>query len=708
MKKRNSIICEGKKRVVVSAVLFLFTLQGVSAQTDEVKDTLQRSVVVGEKSRAREAGTRIIKVRDFRDMVSATGEADVIKFIQTLPGVSTGGEGSSAFYVRGGNIGGNVLTLDGVPLYGSSHLLGFTSVYSPDIISDAVFRIGGFTSEEGNLTASHIGLTSGDGDYLKPSGKARLSNFLFGASVSAPVVKERVSFSGSVRLSPVGWELRALKPLSSALDSIGSPKALVYDAFGKVSWKIDDGHNLSLSVFNSADAYSYGYGVNSEEHIQWSNLIGNLQYKWIPSDSWRVGGGLSYNRFDNAQGMLKILGETDNNLAIRSSIDESTLSGLVNYDGGRFHFQGGLKGRYARFNPATSQSITGGSLLLASSDSPATDHITNCLIGTVHSQAELKKEGRYDFRVSGRLNYCSTDRTDVMRQSSGFAPELSALARMCVKGDFGVEVTADFTTQYYHTLEGVPLGWSLDLIVPSDDQFGPEKARQYYAGLFWSSGKHRLSLGGYTKTMKNMVYFTDATSLFSSAAAGWRSKIDVGEGSSKGVEFLYEKTGDKLNCKVAYTWSKTDRVFPKVNLGVPFPAKFNRPHILNVTADYSISKNNRREISLNALFTYQSGHWETVASGYYEGFLIQGSDEVSLKYFSTVNNFELPAYIRMDLGCSLMFNPDRKCRHTLNVGIYNLLNRHNPFSLTYDTEERRWKQVSIFPIMPSLCWTLEF
>lgn len=709
MKKRNSIICEGKKkRVVVSAVLFLFTLQGVSAQTDEVKDTLQRSVVVGEKSRAREAGTRIIKVRDFRDMVSATGEADVIKFIQTLPGVSTGGEGSSAFYVRGGNIGGNVLTLDGVPLYGSSHLLGFTSVYSPDIISDAVFRVGGFTSEEGNLTASHIGLTSGDGDYLKPSGKARLSNFLFGASVSAPVVKERVSFSGSLRLSPVGWELRALKPLSSALDSIGSPKALVYDAFGKVSWKIDDGHNLSLSVFNSADAYSYGYGVNSEEHVQWSNLIGNLQYKWIPSDSWSVGGGLSYNRFDNAQGMLKILGETDNNLAIRSSIDESTLSGLVNYDGGRFHFQGGLKGRYARFNPATSQSITGGSLLLASSDSPATDHITNCLIGTVHSQAELKKEGRYDFRVSGRLNYCSTDRTDVMRQSSGFAPELSALARMRVKGDFGVEVTADFTTQYYHTLEGVPLGWSLDLIVPSDDQFGPEKARQYYAGLFWSSGKHRLSLGGYTKTMKNMVYFTDATSLFSSAAAGWRSKIDVGEGSSKGVEFLYEKTGDKLNCKVAYTWSKTDRVFPKVNLGVPFPAKFNRPHILNVTADYSISKNNRREISLNALFTYQSGHWETVASGYYEGFLIQGSDEVSLKYFSTVNNFELPAYIRMDLGCSLMFNPDRKCRHTLNVGIYNLLNRHNPFSLTYDTEERRWKQVSIFPIMPSLCWTLEF
>ena len=272
----------------------------------------------------------------------------------------------------------------------------------------------------------------------------------------------------------------------------------------------------------------------------------------------------------------------------------------------------------------------------------------------------------------------------------------------------GFEVTADWTTQYYHTLEGVPLGWSLDLIVPSDNQFGPEKASQYYAGMFMSFESHRLSLGCYTKRMRGLVYFTDATSLFSSAAAGWRDKIDVGKGSSKGLEFLYEKTGEKLNYRIAYTWSKTDRTFPKVNVEVPFPAKFNRPHILNVTADYCVSKTNRREIVVNALFTYQSGHWETVASGYYQGFLIREPDKVPLKYFTSVNNFEMPSYIRMDLGCCLKFNQGKKCRQTLNIGIFNLFNLHNPFSLTYDTEERRWKQVSLFPIMPSLGWSMEF
>lgn len=694
-------------KISVLSIFIVFALPALG-QPREVNDTLRGSVVIGEKCGTKEAGTRIVKVKDFNTMVAATGEADVIKYVQTLPGVSTGGEGSSAFYVRGGNIGNNLLTLDGVPIYGTSHLLGFTSVYSSDIVSDAMFQVGGFTSEEGNLTASHIKLVSGDGSFKRLEGKTNVSNFLIGTSLSLPILQDKISFTGSVRISPVGLELKALKGLSSALDSIGNPKALVYDAFGKVSWKISDGHKLYLEAFNSIDAYNYNYGVDSEEHIQWGNLIGNLRYDGALNDFWSVHSGLSYNKFNNAQGIVKVLGNIDNDLAVRSSIDEASLSAHANYDGNVFHFQGGLKGCCAKFNPATSQRISGGTLLMTMSDSPATDHITTCLTSTLHSQIEFEKEDKYVFRVSGRLNYRRTNRTDVLMKSSSFDPEASLLARMNIVSWLGFEVTADWTTQYYHTLEGVPLGWSLDLIVPSDDQFGPEKAGQYYIGTFMSFKKHRLSLGCYTKKMRNLVYFTDATSLFNSAAAGWRDKIDVGEGSSKGVEFLYEKTGERLNYRIAYTWSKTDRTFPIVNTGESFPAKFNRPHILNASADYSISKNKHREIVVNAFFTYQSGHWETVASGYYQGFLIKEPDKVPLKYFTSVNNFEMPSYIRMDLGCSLKFNPDKRCHHTVNVGIYNVMNRHNPFSLTYDTKERTWKKVSIFPIMPSLSWTWEF
>ncbi|HCQ72134.1 MAG TPA: hypothetical protein DIT75_01855, partial [Rikenellaceae bacterium] len=154
----------------------------------------------------------------------------------------------------------------------------------------------------GNLTASHIKLTSEEGEFNGFHGKVNVSNFILGTSFSTPLLKDKISFIGSVRLSPVGLELRALKGLSSALDSIGSPRALVYDAFGKVNWIINDKHSLSLSAFNSMDAYSYDYGVNSEEHIQWSNLIGNLKYVGRLDDSWSVRAVLSYNKFSNAQG----------------------------------------------------------------------------------------------------------------------------------------------------------------------------------------------------------------------------------------------------------------------------------------------------------------------------------------------------------------------------------------------------------------------
>lgn len=694
-----------RRIITLAAVAIAFPLASF-AQQREIKDTLRSSLVIGEKSGAREAGTRIVKVADFKNMVSAIGDADVIKYIQTLPGVSTGGEGSSAFYVRGGNLGGNLLTLDGVPLYGSSHLLGFTSVYSPDIVSDAVFQVGGFTSEEGNLTASHVKLKTVDGDFSRFRANVNISPFLLGGSFSTPLVKDKLSLTGAVRVSPIGLEFRAIKSLSPALDSIGRPKALVYDAFGKLGWRINKRHSLSLGLFSGVDAYAYDYGLNSEEHMQWSNHIANLNYDGAFGNSWQVHGGLSYNRFSNAQGMFKTLGETDNDLAIRSSIDEAIASGYVNRDGKTFHFQGGFKVRHARFDPATSQKISGGSLLVTGTR--VGSNATNCLTGTLHAQVEAKREDKFDFRAAGRLNYCHTDRTAAHVKSKSIDPEASLLARVNVTSWLGVEATADWTAQYYHTLEGIPLGWSLDLIVPSDEQFGPERATQYYAGMFLSFGKHRLSLGCYTKEMEDLVYFSDAMSLFSSTMAGWRDKIEIGRGSSKGVEFLYEKVGEKLNCKVAYTYSKTDRLFKNLNDGKAFPAKFDRPHILNVTADYKISSDERKEIALTSLFTYQSGHWETVAAGKYDGFLIREPDKVPLKYMTTLNNFEMPAYIRLDLGCRVKYNMDKKCPQTLNVGIYNVFNRHNPFSLTFDTEERVWKQVSIFPIMPSLSWTIEF
>lgn len=673
---------------------------------EAMRDTLHSAMVVSDRMIERDAGTRIVPMPELRSMVAATGEADIVKYIQTLPGVSTGAEGSSAIYVRGGNIGSNLTTLDGVSLYGGSHLLGLTGVYPSDIISEAGFRIGGFRGDENNITASHICLKTADGSFTTPSGSIYASTFLLGGTISMPLVRGRVSLIGSLRASPLGPEFRAIQSIvGGALDSLSRPRAAVYDGFAKAKWLIDSDNSLSLSVFGSQDAYSYRYGEDSDESMGWNNLIANIRHEGTIGVGWSVEDGVAYNRFYSQQGIIRDMSGTLNNIAIVNSLNELTGDVVFSrFISGACSIRFGMRERFAWFNPGTSSTFKGDGLWTPL-DSPRTDHISHCSITTLHGQIDLIAGNRLTMMASAKLNIHAADDAEDPSWKWRADPEAGLLAKLKITEWLEAEATADWTTQYYHTLEGVPLGWSVDLLVPSGMGRPPEKALQFYAGLCMVFGHHRITVGAYDKQMRNLLYFSDASQLFSPAIAGWSHNIKVGSGTSRGVEFLYEKDGDRLDWRIAYTLSKTDRTFEEVNDGVTFPAKFDRRHILNATASLKISDNDKRSISLTGLFSFQSGHWETVAAGDYPAITFFDED-YSLDYFTSVNNYEMPAYIRMDLGCNFKF----KTHHVqeLNIGIYNVLNRHNPFSIIYDDRSREWRQLSLLPIMPSFNYKISF
>lgn len=686
-------------------ILVLDTLRPARIEA-VMRDTLRAARIISDRAVRRDAGTRIVALHELRTMVAATGEADAIKYIQTLPGVSTGAEGSSAIYVRGGNIGSNLTTLDGIPLYGGSHLLGLTSACPTDVISSVSFRLGGFHGDESNITASHIGLRTKDGSFVKPSYSISASTFILGGTVSLPIVRNKVSLLGSVRVSPLGPLFLAVQAAAGgALDSLSRPRAAVYDAFAKAKWLVDDDNSLSLSVFNSLDAYSYVYGGDSEESMGWNNMIVSVHHEGRLNGGWIVEDCVAYNRFSGRQGIIRDMNGTVNNIAIVSSLDEFTADVVFSRPLARAgDVRLGARERFAVFNPGTSSTFSG-SGPLKPLDSPRSDHISHSSITTLHAQWSLEKEDHYEFIASGRINAYGADQTGISRWDWLFTPEAGLLARVNLTKWLAVEATADWTAQFYHTLEGIPLGWSVDLLVPTSPARPPERARQFYAGLFTSLGQHRFTAGAYDKVMSNLVYFLDAGMLFSPAIAGWKNNIKTGSGSSRGLEFLYEKDGEKLDLRVAYTYSKTDRTFEEVNEGKTFPAKFDRRHILNSTASFTIADNVRRNIALNGLFTYQSGHWETVAAGEYQAYTFFGKD-VTLDYLTSVNNYEMPAYIRLDLGCCFEF----KTLHPqeLTLGVYNVLNRHNPFTITYDDRSREWRQISLIPIMPSFSYRISF
>lgn len=695
---------------VIAALLLLAVSSHVSAQYRDgmAQDTLTASLKVADRFRpARADGYVLDPIKTLR-VISPLGSGDAVKYIQTLPGVATGGEGGSAYYVRGGNMGSNLMTLDGVPIYGISHLMGMTTVYPPDVIGAMDFHTGGFCSEEGNFTSSHISLVTRDGNFNKATAELEWSPFLAGASFDVPFVKNEVSFIGSLRASPVGLEYKAFRGIinrhQDVFQDFGTSAG---DAFGKVTWRLRPHHTLSLLAFGSMDRYRLSLNENASDAMGWSNLIAKMNWDFQDESGWSLHTAASFNKHTGIQEQETVLDGNYNRLLVRSSLDELTLHSMVSWQRRQWSFQSGIKVRGARFNPGSSSLFDGSSRNKAKM-SPLSDAISTTLLASVHGQLEYSKPDHMLFRLALRGNtYLYHEREKEGRNTCLLRPDASLLLRFHLTRGFGFEMTGDYLTQYYHTLEGIPMGMSVDMVVPSDDGFLPERAWQGYGGVFGVFGDHSFKTGGFYKQMKNLVYYGEATLFFSSSQSGWRDNIRVGEGTSYGLEFYYEKVGRVLSWRTAYTLSKTDRLFQSLNYGRRFPAKYDRRHIANASLDWTIFQRSGHKLSLNTLFTYQSGSWETLQDGTLPTFLIGRKDPVVLPLSTSLNNYELPAFIRWDAGFNYEITKQR-VHYDFGVGVYNVLNRHNPFMLRYNPDTKGWAVVSLFPIMPVLSCRIAF
>ncbi len=686
-------------------IAFTFVAPALGQNLKSLDDTLKTITVVADTLKSRPAGLVRINAADTRRMVTALGEGDVIKYIQTLPGISTGVESSSSFYVRGGNLGNNVVTLDGVRLYGYGHLLGITSVFPNSIVQDVTFNVGGFPAESSNLLASHIAIHTKEGNFTEAQGEASISNFIVGGFATAPIVKEKVSFVAAARVSPLKWEYSLGKGiLEKHTKAFNEVEAGVYDLFGKVTYKIDGNHKVYGEVFYSMDDFGYGNEKGTAyDRMKWHNFIGNVRWDWKMNEKSTLNASLSYNSYGSGQNQEKTLEGTYNRLGVESQISEAVANVSYSVRWGRgWKVSLGARGTLSDFAPGSSK-IYGDDG--KDEGKRKANESSNSLV-TAYGELEYRKGDKWHLMLAARGNRFAYNSGKV-DEYSVTNPEVSASGSVLLTKWMGVEATYDNLVQYYHTLEGIPLGWSLDMIVPSSRGIGPEKSVQYYGGMFFKYRQHRLSLGVYYKELDDIIYFSEATDFFGSQLGSWKSFIEVGKGTSKGVEVLYEKGGERLTYKAAYTWSRTDRTFEEVNEGRTFLAKYDRPHVLNLQADYLFTKGEKREIGANMLFTLQSGNMESVKSATYIGHLPGWDKDIVLDYYSGINNLRLKDYIRLDIGIYAKFKRE-KVTHNVKAGIYNVMNRHNHFSLYYDNEDAEWKQVYIFPMMPSLNWMVEF
>ena len=672
------------KKVVL--ILLFFVSMTCAAQQQNWLDTLDAAVKTDYRRIEASLGHLHTGIEGIRGIVSPVGEGDPIRWAQGLPGVTTGADGTTAMYVRGGGSGNNLFSLDGVPVYGYSHILGLTTLVPTSVIESAELSKGGFSGDESNFTASHLRVIT-----RKPEGSGKwsfaLNNFLVSAGAEGSI-GGRINYIFSARISPLPLEYRAAKEhLPGMLGGLENFGALVGDVYGKVNFRINNVSYLTASALASQDHYSFSMSKYSQEAMGWSNIIGMLQYH-RRGENTLIDITAAYNKYGSVQEQDKQYRNVRNQLSLSSDLTEYSLQAKLNHSwDSPFTLDEGLTLRYAMFAPG---------------QVGEQGKRTSTILATPWIQATCNIPDKINIKAVLRSNYyhCTNflPSTNEKRNTKGrFDPEASLAAKWTITPHLALEATFDRLVQYYHTLEGMPVGWSLDLIVPTVESVLPEKSLQGGAGLSGRFGDHSLSVGGFYKLMDNLIYYKYSQELFSGGLAGWAEHVELGDGRSYGLETLYEFQHEDWYARAAYTLSNTTREnFPSFYDGAPFHARFDRRHMLNATLQWR---------GFSATMILQSGHWENGEAVTYNTYYVDNS--FTSKYYSGVNNYHMPTVFRLDLGWQKTFKSDR-AEHSVNVGVCNATNHFNPFMLYFDTDTESWKEIALMPILPNFSWRVTF
>ena len=286
--------------------------------------------------------------------------------------------------------------------------------------------------------------------------------------------------------------------------------------------------------------------------------------------------------------------------------------------------------------------------------------------------------------------------------------------RTLVKEDLSLKASYTQMSQYIHLLSNNNISLPTDLWVPVTKRIVPMKSQQAALGVFYNlKNIVDLSVEGYYKTMDNIIEYKDGAT-FLDINTGWEDKVSMGRGWAYGVEFMAQKTVGKTTGWIGYTWAKSERLFDRpgqeINFGKVFPAKYDRRHDLSLVAMHKFNE----KIDLSGTWVYSSGDCATLGLQNYSDLLFSGE----LSYIDQRNNYRKPSYHRLDLG----INFHKKKKHgtrTWNISVYNIYNRNNPFFIYPDYKdiylsngayrsEKVLKQVSIFPIIPSITYIYSF
>ena len=707
--------------------------------------TLSEIVVTAERVNSRESSQMSaleMPVEQLKAVPVLFGEADIIKAIQLLPGVQSGNEGTGGMYVRGGGPDQNLFLLDGIPLYNVNHLGGFFSAFNADAVKNVTLFKGSFPARFGGRLSSVLDVTTNNGNDKKIHGNISIGAISAKFNLEGPIVKEKTTFCISARRTYADFIMRPIiRKLATDID--GKTKLVAgyyfYDANAKITHKFSDKSRLYATFYmGDDDVYTRIRTESSLAEDQyldfrnnWGNTVGGLRWNYVLNPKLFMNLSLSYTGYSN-----RMIAAIDKLAYITpDSVQQSTMNGdyisKIHDLTGRLDFS---------FIPTPEHDIQFGTYytnhtIIPSVASGSIDYFDQIQMDDpFRMEAKLRDDTTRSheivafaeddwsindiFKVNMGLHFSSFGVEDTFYPS--LQPRISG--RALLGENLSVKVGYAYMSQYMHLLSTTSVSLPTDLWVPSTKRIKPMTAQQVAAAVNYSIPLVvELSVEGYYKHMHNIIEYRDGATTFGSTA-GWEDLVCVGDGWTYGVEFLAQRTFGRLTGWLAYTWSRTTHLFNRpgqeLNNGNPFPAKYDRRHDFSIVLTYKIND----WCDASATWVFSTGNTATLAMQKYpvasddpDAYDLNSNLSNTLSHVSSRNNFRMPNYHRADISVNFHRQFKRKNWHrTINVSVYNLYNKQNPY-LTYTSNQYSYRgyskalmQLSIFPILPSVAYTLYF
>ena len=644
------------------------------------------------------------------------GEIDVLKALQLLPGVQSGGEGTSGLFIRGGGPGQNLVLLDGAPVYNTGHLFGFFSVFNGDAVKDVTLLKGGMPANYGGRLSSVVDIAMKEGNNQSLHGKGGIGLIASRFSLEGPLVKDKASFFVSARRTYIDALVKPFVPKSSSFHGSGY---YFYDLNAKVNYRFSDKDRLFLSGYFGRDRFRF---VSSDQQfkttIPWGNATATLRWNHLFNSRLFAHTELLYNTYQ-----FSFNGEQQDFLiGMHSGIQDVTAkTGLSYYLNNQHHIEFGGSLTHHRFVPST---VTGQSS--ETSFDAANPFKKYAYEGALYLldnwQVSKRLKVNAGLRISGfqqvgpfttyQKNEAGdiTDSTvygrlDNVRRYGGWEPRLIVQYALLNNNSLKASVTRN--EQYIHLVSSNSTTLPTDLWVPSTAHVPPERSWQYALGYYqnFKDNTYETSLAVYYKHLENQIEFAPG---YVPSIEDPQESFVFGEARSYGAELFIHKQKGRLKGWLGYTLSWVWRDFPALNEGRRYPARQDRRHDLKLVASYRL---NDRWV-LAGDFVFQSGNPITLPEKFYfiEGTLSQA--------YAHLNTYRLEPYHRLDLSATYTPppKPGRRFSHSWTFSIYNAYSHLNPYFIYFDSEgtyldhslSLHPKKVALFPIIPSVTWNFEF